>query len=61
MASKGKPTVHVYPVDDLLPHITEGLGCPCSPRVEQVEGGGTVIIHNSYDGREKAEEPVSAA
>jgi hypothetical protein len=55
-------TVHVYPLNDILPHITEGgPGCPCRPKIEDVEGGGTLIIHNSYDGREKAEWPVEAA
>ncbi len=52
--------VHVYPENDLLPHITEGLGCPCNPTVENVEGG-VLVIHNSYDGREKAETPQKAA
>ncbi len=52
--------IHVYPINDTYPHITEGVGCPCKPRIEDVEGG-TLIIHNSFDGREKAEHPVSAA
>ena len=54
-------TVHVYPVDDTYPHITEGgAGCPCKPQVETVEGG-TLIIHNAWDGREKAEQPQVSA
>lgn len=53
-------TVHVYPVADTYPHITEGIGCPCRPKVEDVEGG-TLVTHNSYDGREKNEQPVEAA
>lgn len=53
-------TIHVYPVDDTYPHITEGIGCPCKPRIEPCEGG-TLIVHRSYDGREKAELPVEAA
>jgi len=52
--------VHVYPVDDTYPHITEGAGCPCKPKIEPCEGG-TLVIHNSYDGRENAEKPVRAA
>lgn len=52
--------VHVYPVNDLFPHITEGLDCPCKPTIEAVEGG-TLVVHNSYDGREKAETPQKAA
>lgn len=53
-------TIHVYPENDIFPHITEGPGCPCKPKIEEVEGG-TLIIHNSWDGREKAEEPAEAA
>jgi hypothetical protein len=53
--------VHVYPINDALPHVTEGLGCPCKPKIERVEGGGTLVIHNSWDGREYAEQPVEAA
>ena len=53
-------TIHVYPENDLLPHITDGTGCPCKPTVEYVEGG-VLVIHNSYDGRERAEQPQEAA
>lgn len=56
-----KPVVHVYPVNDIYPHITEGVGCPCKPCIEMVEDGGMVVTHNSYDGREKTEQPVKAA
>lgn len=53
--------MHVYPIDDTYPHITEGgSGCPCKPTIEAVEGG-TLIIHNAYDGREMTERPVEAA
>jgi hypothetical protein len=47
--------IHVYPINDTYPHITSGLGCPCKPKVEKTEGG-TLIVHNSYDGRERAEK-----
>lgn len=52
--------LHVYPVDDTFPHITEGAGCPCKPKIEDCEGG-TLIIHNAWDGREKAEAPRVSA
>lgn len=26
--------IHVYPVNDLREHITDGPGCPCEPRVK---------------------------
>lgn len=60
-----RETIHVCPTNDTRPHLTEGLGCPCKPRVEEVTHGavvvGTLIIHNSYDGREHTEQPVKAA
>ncbi len=44
--------VHVYPVNDTYPHTTGDKRCACKPRITQVEGGGIVVCHNSYDGRE---------
>ena len=53
--------VHVLPLNDIVPH-EESQDCPCGPRVEWIDPdtglaypGGPVIIHNSLDGREKAE------
>lgn len=43
--------LHVFPVDDLLPHTTDGTDCRCDPVIE-VHGGKLIIIHNAYDGRE---------
>lgn len=45
---------HVYPLNDDKEHTLEGLGCECKPRVE-IENGREIVIHNSYDGREKLE------
>lgn len=50
--------VHVLPVDDLRPHIETGTYCHCKPRIER-EGGGTVVVHNAYDGREFYENDES--
>lgn len=44
----------ILPIDDLKEH-EEKSTCPCGPRVEVVEGGNMVCIHNSYDGREAVE------
>lgn len=44
-------TIHVLPVNDLKEH-TETDDCECHPRIEYVEGGGKVVVHNSYDRRE---------
>ena len=43
--------LHVFPLDDLLPHSTESTECMCDPEIE-VCGGKLIIIHNAYDGRE---------
>lgn len=56
--------VHVFPVDDLVEHDTDGGECVCGPRTEPVprEDGsiGWLIRHHSLDGREHHEAPVSS-
>lgn len=47
----GQPT-HVYPLNDLREHETEGVDCWCNP---EVDDDGQLITHNSLDGREKFE------
>ena len=46
---------HVLPVNDFKTH-KEDENCHCKPRVEVVENGNKVIVHNSYDGRELNEK-----
>jgi GAF domain-containing protein len=46
---------HITPVDDLKEHEGTGLRCWCEPVVKD-EGVGTLVIHNSADGREFYEE-----
>lgn len=41
---------HVWPLDDLKPHVVDGLPCWCNP----IDDDG-VIRHNSMDGREDFE------
>jgi len=53
-------TVHVYPENDIFPHILDGIGCPCRPEIRD-EDGGTVIVHHSYDGRERADQETKSA
>lgn len=52
-------TVHCYPVNDLLPHDTDGGDCICGPETEPVprnDGSmGWLIKHHSLDGRELTE------
>jgi hypothetical protein len=51
--------IHVYPQDEEQMHDLIGEHCICQPKVERVysEGvyKGTVIVHNSFDGRELLE------
>jgi hypothetical protein len=48
---------HVYPVEDLIEHMTDGGDCPCGPTTEPVEREdgsiGYVITHHSLDVREE--------
>lgn len=52
-------TVHVYPVNDLIEHDTDGDECVCgpTPKPEVRDDGsiGWVMVHHSLDGREKNE------
>ena len=54
-------SVHVYPVNDLWEHETDGEECWCDPEIRWVdpETGETysepLVIHNSADGRELTE------
>lgn len=52
-------TYHIYPLDDLKPHVIDGQPCPCNPLVETISRGGVItgwmITHNSFDGREAYE------
>lgn len=56
-------TIHVYPVDDHVEHVTDGEeGCICGPRVEIVErdqGLAWLVVHHSLDGREAQERPAT--
>lgn len=50
----GVSVQHVYPVDDLAEHDTDGGDCVCGPTVEFVVGGW-VFVHRSFDSRELEE------
>lgn len=50
------PPIHTVPINDLHPHVTDGSGCLCNPSTVYDIGGGSQIIHNSWDGREYYEE-----
>lgn len=49
-----RPVINVKPEGDLKPH-SDTPDCECNPTVEEFEGH-TLIIHNSFDGREAVEE-----
>jgi len=50
MAPKNE-TIHVYPNNDTFEHILDSDKCTCKPKVGKVEDT-TIVIHNSFDGRE---------
>jgi len=52
-------TQHILPINDIEPH-EESITCKCKPNVEHVEGN-MIVIHNSFDGRERQEELISSA
>lgn len=49
----GQP-IHVYPLNDLREHVTDGCVCWCQPVVDE-QDGMPIVIHNSLDGREAFE------
>ena len=50
--------IHILPINDLKKH-EESTTCECNPKIEILEDGEIMVIHNSYDGREFIEELVS--
>ena len=44
----------VYPIDDLFAHDVDSEDCHCRPWWD-----GNVLVHRSFDGREKDEPTVS--
>ena len=56
MPSIEAANIHVYPLNDMLPHDVEhGTECWCQPAVVAVVDGARVIAHTSADGRELIE------
>lgn len=50
--------IHILPLNDLKEH-EELTTCECKPRIEILDNGEIMVVHNSYDGREYVEELVS--
>jgi len=50
--------INVLPINDIKEH-KEDSSCDCQPKVI-FESGEMIIIHNSYDGREKREMLIKA-
>lgn len=46
---------HITPINDIEPH-EESTTCKCLPKVEIVENGDMLVVHNSFDGREIIEK-----
>lgn len=47
--------IHVIPYHDYEMHDEKGNQCPCKPTVQMI-GIKTIIVHNSFDGREFIEK-----
>ncbi len=45
---------HVYPINDLREHVTDGPNCWCNPTPDTEEPN--VMIHHAMDQREQYEE-----
>ena len=50
-ANGGLEVYHVYPLNDLREHNTDGAECWCNPQYEN-----DLLIHNSMDERESYEQ-----
>jgi hypothetical protein len=48
-----RPLWHVYPLDDLREHVTDGPGCWCNPTPDEEEP--QLLVHHAMDGREAFE------
>lgn len=51
---------HVYPVNDIREHTTNGFMCWCHPKTQEQENGNYVIVHNALDGRDKKEQNIKS-
>ena len=49
---------HIVPLDDDHEHALS-RDCECRPRSQAVDEISTLIVHNSFDGREGYEEAMS--
>ena len=47
--------VHILPINDLEEH-EELSTCKCNPKIEFLENGDMMIVHNSFDRREVIEQ-----
>ena len=46
---------HIYPIDDIFPHLLVGIQCLCRPLIKW-EGMLMIVIHYSWDNREIMEQ-----
>lgn len=45
---------HILPINDLEEHLEKST-CKCEPKVELLEGGDLMVVHNCYDKRDVIE------
>lgn len=50
---------HVYPVNDVREHRTEGGGCECEPRADMLDNGDIMYVHNSWRRAAEAKQPTT--
>lgn len=50
----GRTTIHVAPINDLYPHDSTEF-CKCDPFMDEDDDETTIVVHNSFDGREAYE------
>ena len=57
MATNGKAAtpIHVYPLDDLREHDTDGDECWCCPDYDTADDGDLIVVHTALDRREEFE------
>lgn len=53
-ATHGVISIEIMPEGDSSAHVSDEF-CACGPRVETPANGVPMLIHNSFDGREKFE------
>jgi len=49
--------INILPVNDIKHHV-ENSTCECKPKIEILEDGEIMVVHNAWDNREMNEELI---